>query len=59
MYFYLQIEFAPAALFRSKLKDMAAILGYARAEIFPKQNQVDMHKGGTGSFLNLPYHNLR
>ena len=52
-------EFAPAALFRSKLKDMAAILGYSRAEIFPKQNQVDMHKGGTGSFLNLPYHNAK
>ena len=32
---------------------MAAILGYSRAEIFPKQNQVDMQKGGTGSFLNL------
>ena len=30
-------EFAPAAVFRSKLKDMAAILGYSRAEIFPKQ----------------------
>ena len=52
-------EFAPAAVFRSKLKDMAAILGYSRAEIFPKQNQVDMHKGGTGSFLNLPYHNVK
>ena len=52
-------EFAPAAVFRSKLKDMAAILGYSKAEIFPKQNQVDMHKGGTGSFLNLPYHNAK
>ena len=36
---------------------MAAKLGYANAEIFPKQNKVDMNKGGTGSFLNLPYHN--
>ena len=57
MYFYLQITFVPAALFRGKLKDMAAKLGYANAEIFPKQNKVDMSKGGTGSFLNLPYHN--
>ena len=32
---------------------MAAKLGYANAEIFPKQNKVDMTKG-TGSFLNLP-----
>jgi hypothetical protein len=52
-------KFEPAALFRAKLKDMAAVLGYANAEIFPKQNQVDMNKGGTGSFLNLPYHNVK
>jgi len=50
-------KFLPAALFRAKLKDMASTLGFASAEIFPKQNQVDMSKGGTGSFLNLPYHN--
>jgi hypothetical protein len=49
-------SFVPAALFRAKIKDMAAKLGYANAEIFPKQNKVDMSKGGTGSFLNLPYH---
>ena len=52
-------NFVPAALFRNKLKDMAAKLGYANAEIFPKQNKVDMQKGGTGSFLNLPYHNMK
>jgi hypothetical protein len=50
-------NFVPAALIRSKLKDMAAKLGYSNSEIFPKQNKVDMNKGGTGSFLNLPYHN--
>ena len=32
-------KFVPAALFRSKLKDMAAKLGYENAEIFPKQNK--------------------
>ena len=52
-------EFVPAVLFRNKLKEMAAKLGYANAEIFPKQNKVDMQKGGTGSFLNLPYHNVK
>ena len=52
-------NYAPAVLFRSKLKEMAAKLGYANAEIFPKQNKVDMQKGGTGSFLNLPYHNAK
>jgi hypothetical protein len=36
-YFYLLIEFVPAALIRTKLKDIAAMLGYARSEIFPKQ----------------------
>ena len=53
------MNFLPAVLFRNKLKDMAAKLGYANAEIFPKQNKVDMQKGGTGSFLNLPYHNVK
>ena len=52
-------KFEAAALFRAKLKEMAAVLGYANAEIFPKQNQVDLTKGGTGSFLNLPYHNSK
>ena len=47
------MTFAPAALFRGKLKEMAAKLGYANAEIFPKQNKVDMNKGGTGSFFKF------
>jgi hypothetical protein len=51
-------EFVPAALLRGKLKDIAASLGYARSEIFPKQNQVKAERGDTGSFLNLPYHNV-
>ena len=51
-------QFVPAALLRGKLKDIAASLGYARAEIFPKQNQVKTERGDTGSFLNLPYHNV-
>lgn len=51
-------EFVPAAILRNKLKDIASTLGYARAEIFPKQNQVKTERGDTGSFLNLPYHNV-
>jgi len=50
-------EFAPAALFRNKLKDIAANIGYARSEIFPKQNHIKKERGDVGSFLNLPYHN--
>ena len=49
-------EFAPAALFRNKLQDIAANIGYARAEIFPKQNHIKKERGDVGSFLNLPYH---
>ena len=49
-------EFVPAALFRNKLKDIAALLGYARSEIFPKQNHLNKERGDVGSFLNLPYH---
>ena len=51
-------EFTPAALFRNKLKDIAAMLGYARSEIFPKQNHINKDRGDVGSFLNLPYHNV-
>jgi hypothetical protein len=52
-------EFLPAALFRAKLKEIAATLGYANSEIFPKQNHVKVERGDTGSFLNLPYHNVK
>jgi len=52
-------DFVPAALLRAKLKDIAALLGYARSEIFPKQNQINAERGDTGSFLNLPYHNSK
>ena len=51
-------QFTPAALFRNKLKDIAAMLGYARSEIFPKQNHINKDRGDVGSFLNLPYHNV-
>ena len=57
--FLFTTEFAPAALFRSKLKEIAAVLGYANSEIFPKQNHVKVERGDTGSFLNLPYHNVK
>ena len=43
-------EFAPAALFRNKLKDIAASIGFARSEIFPKQNHINKDRGDVGSF---------
>jgi len=41
---------------RVRLKKIAAELGYAKAEIFPKQDYIRADRGDTGSFLNLPYH---
>jgi len=49
-------EFVPASLMRAKLQDMASILGYAKTEIFPKQNNVKAERGDVGNFLNMPYH---
>ena len=49
-------DFVPASLMRVRLKKIAAELGYAKAEIFPKQDYIRADRGDTGSFLNLPYH---
>jgi phosphoglycolate phosphatase-like HAD superfamily hydrolase len=49
-------DFVPASLMRDRLKKIAAELGHARAEIFPKQDYIRADRGDTGSFLNLPYH---
>ena len=46
-------------IFRNKLIEMAAILGYSRAEIFPKQTRLvkdsETGKISKGNFINLPY----
>ena len=49
-------DFVPAVIMRAKLKLIASALGFARAEIFPKQDYIRVDRGDTGSFLNLPYH---
>jgi hypothetical protein len=49
-------EFVPASLVREKLKVMAAMLGHAGKEIFPKQDYILADKKSYGSWLNLPYH---
>jgi hypothetical protein len=41
---------------RERLKKIASTLGYAKAEIFPKQDYIRADRGDTGSFLNVPYH---
>jgi len=48
--------FVPASLMRRKLQLMASNLGYAKAEIFPKQSTIKAERGDIGNFLNMPYH---
>ena len=48
-------EPTPAATVRAKLKEIAAGLGFSKSEIFPKQSNILIERGDTGSFLNLPY----
>lgn len=40
------------------LKNMASALGYNGSEIFPKQVYLNVEKGDTGNFLNLPYYTI-
>ena len=49
-------DFVPATVMRAKLKLIASAVGFAGAEIFPKQDYIRVDRGDTGSFLNLPYH---
>jgi hypothetical protein len=49
-------EFVAASLMRERLKKIAGVLGYAKTEIFPKQDYIRADRGDTGSFLNIPYH---
>jgi hypothetical protein len=49
-------EFVPASLVREKLKTMAAMLGHAGKELFPKQDYILADKNQVGSWLNVPYH---
>ena len=48
-------EAVPAADMRRKLSELAAVLGYARSEIFQKQEELLLDRGDTGNFLNIPY----
>jgi len=45
----------PARDMQSYLKNVAALLGEAGREIFPKQAEILVERGDTGNFLNLPY----
>ena len=49
-------EFVPASLIRERLKKMAAVLGHAKREIYPKQDYVRFDRNDLPSWLNVPYH---
>ena len=49
-------EFVPASLVREKLKTMAAMIGHAGKELYPKQDYIKADKNQIGSWLNVPYH---
>jgi hypothetical protein len=54
MYFFFSEEIAAADL-QPKLVSLAALLGYAGSEVFPKQQEILVDRGDTGNFLNMPY----
>lgn len=47
----------PAALVREYLTEVAAVLGFAGREIFPKQDKILLDRGDVGNFINTPYFN--
>jgi hypothetical protein len=45
-----------AGTVQTQMSSLAASLGYAGSEIFPKQSTILVDRGDTGNFLNMPYH---
>lgn len=54
LYLFLS-EDVPADVVIKRLKEMAALLGYGTAEVFPKQAQLLVDRGDVGSWINMPY----
>lgn len=55
VYFFFK-EAISAADIQAKLTEIAASLGYAGSELFPKQTELLEERGDTGNFLNMPYY---
>lgn len=45
-----------AKMVQTKLREMASLLGYGTAEIFPKQTEIIVERGDMGQWINVPYH---
>ena len=54
MYFFFSRDIDAADL-QPKLVAIAALLGFAGSEVFPKQQEILVDRGDTGNFLNMPY----
>lgn len=52
MFFSEPIE---ARLVIMRLREIAVLLGYGSAEVFPKQSTVQVDRGDLGNWLNMPY----
>ena len=48
-------DYVPALLMQTKLKEMAATIGYGDCEIFPRQTELLIERGDMGQWLNMPY----
>lgn len=56
LYFFFSEPIA-AGIVRDRLRDFAKSLGFAGAEVFPKQSSLNPDIGETGNWLNMPYFN--
>ena len=56
LYLFLD-QWYPAAMVREYLTEVAAMLGFAGREIFPKQDKILFDRGDVGNFINTPYFN--
>ena len=45
----------PAPEVLPRLRELAGVLGYGDAEVFPKQERILVEKGDHGNWLNMPY----
>ena len=54
VYFFFK-DALKAEFVQSKLTELAASLGHAEGEIFPKQSTILVDRGDTGNGLNMPY----
>ena len=54
LYFFFTEDVSAEDL-QPKLAEIAAMLGYAGCELFPKQTKILVDRGDTGNFLNMPY----